>query len=434
MIMKEKFLAFAMILLVSGVAYAQPGWNFPDNEEDSLTTSEKMAYYTDHLKTGDFKESLPPLQWLLHNVPDLNESIYINGAKIFENLAEMAGDPEQKKVYQDSALLMYDLRIQYFNEEAKVLNRKAFAAYGFYKDDQSKYGELYDLYSRTFEVSGQDVWDQNLLAYMDVVRRYRATGGDVSDTRVLQIYEEIVDIIEKKMETGEGQEKTKENVYRLLAATIDIDCGFIRDKLGPELQENPDDLELAKNIFRFGVNGKCMDLPVFLEASHIIFENEPTYGMAKLIADRSFVNKDFETAVEFYEKAQQLTEENLKKSEIYTKMANIRSNQDEKPEARQLIYKAIEADPGNTEAYNTLGNLYFNSYNDCKRGENEVKDRAVFFAAYDMYKKAGNTEGMQQAHEQFPLMETLHAYDIMPGDPVKVGCWINESFTAKRRD
>ena len=209
MIMKKIFPVFAIVLLISGVANAQPGWNFPDNEEDSLATTEKMALYADHMKLGEFKESLPPLQWLLHNVPELNESIYINGAKIFENLAETTGETEQKKVYQDSALMMYDLRMKYFNDEAKVMNRKAFAAYGFYKDDQAKYQELYDLYSKTFEMSGQDVWDQNLLAYMDVVRRYRASGGDISDEKVMQIYNRIVDIIDQKMAQGEDQDKTK---------------------------------------------------------------------------------------------------------------------------------------------------------------------------------------------------------------------------------
>ncbi|MBS0001320.1 MAG: hypothetical protein KFF73_20210 [Cyclobacteriaceae bacterium] len=432
--MKHKILVFVIAISGSYMACAQPGWNFPDNEEDSLQTGEMMALYADHMKSGEYQASLPPLQWILENVPDLNESIYINGAKILENLVDLTGDAEKKKIYQDSALLMYDLRIKYFDNEAQVLNRKAFAAYGFYKDDQSKYGELYDLYARTFEMSGQDVWDQNLLAFMDVIRRYRSAGGDVSDDEVLKIYDQIAGIIDQKIEQGEDLEKTKDNVYRLLASIVSIDCDFIREKLGPELQENPDDLGLAKNIFRFGFNGKCMALPAFLEACFVIFENEPTYGMAKLIADRSFINKDFDTALEFYDKAVQLTEENLKKSGIYVNQANVKSSQGKRSEARQLLYEAIEADPGNVEAYDNLGNLYFNSYNDCKQGENEVKDRAVFFAAYEMYKKAGNTEGMQQAREQFPLMETLHAYDILPGDPVQVGCWINESFTAQRRD
>jgi tetratricopeptide (TPR) repeat protein len=389
------------------------------------------------MKAGNFKEALPPLQWLLNNVPDLNESIYINGAKIFESLVDITNDPEQKIIYEDSALLMYDLRIKYFNDEAAVMNRKAYAAYGFYKGDPEKYQELYDTYSRTFSLDRNEIWDQNLLAYMDVVRRYRLNGGNLPDEKVLEIYDQIIQLIDEKKEKGEDEEKlekVRDNVYRLLANIINIDCDFIENKLGPALHENPDDLGLAKNVFRFAFAGKCMDLPIFLEAIRIIYDREPNYGMARLIADRSYINEDFETAMEFYQKALELTDENVKISELYLNMANINSVLGNKPKARNMAHEALNADPTNKDAYTVIGNLYFNSYQECKKGVNEVEDRAVFFAAYEMYRKAGNSDKMRQAKEQFPLMETIHTYNMLPGDAVRVGCWINESYTVQRHE
>jgi tetratricopeptide (TPR) repeat protein len=436
-IMNRIILVLTVASLISSFAIAQPGWNFPDNEQDSLITSEKLALYGDPMKAGDFKQALAPLQWLLINVPDLNESIYINGAKIFESLVDITNDPAQKRIYKDSAMLMYDLRIQYFNDEAAVMNRKSYTGYGFFKDDPAKYKELYDMYSRTFSLDKKEIWDQNLLAYMDVVRRYRLNGGDIPDEKVLEIYDQIIEIVDDKKEQGEEEEKLeklRDNVYRLLANIINVDCEFIQNKLGPALLENPDDLGLAKNIFRFAFAGKCMEIPIFLEAVRIIFDKEPNYGMARLIADRSYVNKDFETALDFYEKAMELTDENVKISELYLNQANINSIRGNKSKARELAFKALNVDPANRDAYNTIGNLYYNSYQECKKGINEVEDRAVFFAAYEMYRKAGNTEGMKQAKEQFPLMETIHTYNMIPGDPVRIGCWINESYTVQRRD
>jgi len=435
--MKLKILAFALAFVGSASLFAQPGWNFPDNEKDSLLAAEKNALYTDNIKTGNFKTAQAPLGWLLINVPDLNESIYINGAKLYENLVEITADPEQRRIYEDSALLMYDLRIKYFNDEVDVLNRKIYTAYGFFKDEPSKFEELYKMYSYVFDHNNYEVWDQNLLAYMDVVRRYKTNGGNIPDEKVLEIYDQIIQIIEYKKEHGEEDEKLekiKDNVYRLLANIINIDCDFIENKMGPSLRDNPDDLGLAKNIFRFAFAGKCMEIPIFLEAVRIIFKKEPNYGMAKLIADRSYVNKDYETALEFYDKAMLLTEENLKISELYLNQATINSTLGHKSKARQLAYKALEADPGNKDAYTTIGNLYYNSYQECKKGIDEVEDRAVFFAAYEMYKRAGNADGMKQAKEQFPLMEIIHTYNKLPGDPVHVGCWINETYAVQRRD
>lgn len=435
--MKAKILTLVFTLYGFSYLFAQSGWNFPENEADSIRTNEKLVLYSDLLKLGNYKQAVPHLQWLLKNTPDLNESLYINGAKIYENLAETEKDPKKKRQYQDSTILMYDLRIKYFDDEAAVLNREAFSAYDFYKDDKSKYKYLFDLFKKTFELNGNQVWDQNLLAYMDVVRRYKLTGGQISDDEVLDIYDQITEIIEYKQgldKNTERLEKISDNVDKLLAATIQVDCDFIQNTLGPKLKSDQDNLKLAKNIFKLAFAGKCLDNPVFMDAALVIYEKEPNYGMAKLIGDRSYLNKNYNDAMKYYGEAIDLTDENLKKAELYANMANIQSILGNKPRARDYALKAINADPGKKEAYNLIGNLYFSSYDECKKGENEVKDRAVFFAAYEMYRLAGNTDGMKKAKEQFPTMETIFTYDMQVGQKITVDCWINETVTIQRRD
>ena len=78
--MKSTFLTLAFILVGFSYVFAQtPGWNWP---EDRQTAEEKNVIYTDMMKLGNYKLAVPPLSWLLVNAPDLNESIYINGARI----------------------------------------------------------------------------------------------------------------------------------------------------------------------------------------------------------------------------------------------------------------------------------------------------------------------------------------------------------------
>ena len=137
--MRYKKSFFLALLIVTFEAHAQFNW-----PEDRATAEEKNAYYTDNMKSGNYKATIPALQWLMNNAPDLNPSIYINGAKIYEGLADAEKDPKQKIIYADSALIMYDLRIKYFNDEAKVLNRKAFKAYKYQKGRKEKYQELFE--------------------------------------------------------------------------------------------------------------------------------------------------------------------------------------------------------------------------------------------------------------------------------------------------
>jgi tetratricopeptide (TPR) repeat protein len=433
--MKSTILTFAITLIGFSYVFAQtPGWNWP---EDRQTAEEKNVIYTDMMKLGHYKEAVPALSWLLTNAPDLNESIYINGAKIYENLVESEKDEAKKKDYMDSTILMYDLRIKYFNDEAAVLNRKAFTAYKFYKDDKEKYQELYDLYKRTFELNKNNVWDQNLMAYMDIVRRYKLTGGDVSDEKVLEIYDEIVEIIQFKINQGKNVDRLEvinDNVDKVLAATVKVDCDFIQNTLGPKLKDDPSDLKLAKNIFKLSMAGKCLDLPIFLDAAKVMFDQEPNYGMARLIGDKSFANGEYEVALQYYGEAIKLTEDNVKIGDIYLKQAHIKGTQKKKVQARDFAKMALTADPSLKDAWTLIGNLYYTSYNDCKKGENIVADRAVYFAAFEAYRKAGNSDAMRSAKAQFPTMEEIFTYNMEVGQPIKVGCWINEVVTIQRRD
>jgi hypothetical protein len=111
--MKSKFFLVGLIvILFIGNANAQ--WNWPDDKAKAET---KNALYTDSFKQGNFRAAANHLSWLLINAPDLNKSIYINGVKIYDGLASEATDEAQKVVYQDSVLLLYDLRIKHFNQE-----------------------------------------------------------------------------------------------------------------------------------------------------------------------------------------------------------------------------------------------------------------------------------------------------------------------------
>lgn len=430
---KTWIFSFVFCLGAVLVAKAQPGWNWP---EDKATAEEKNALYTDLLKQDNFKGALPHLEWLLTNAPDLNVSLYINGAKIYEGLADTESDPAKTVEYQDKALSMYDKRIQYFNDESDVLNRKAYTAYKYYKDNKAKYPELVTLFEKVFELNGVNTLDNNLLAFMDVVRRYKLSGGDISDEKVLEYYDKIMAVIDQKIAKGVNVDRLKkyaENIDKLLTATVTVDCPFVENNLGPKLRANPSDLTMAKKIFQLLLTGKCSDSPLFVEAAKVVNEQEPSYGVAKVIAVKAAADGDNETAFKYYNQAIELADDQQKKAEIYLDMAKINATQGQKSTARANARKALSMDPSQIEAYTLIGNLYFSSYEECRGGESKVKDRGVFLAAYEMYKKAGNTDAMEKAKEQFPSIGEIFEEGMQEGQSMMVGCWIQENVTLQRR-
>ncbi|MGK7395854.1 MAG: tetratricopeptide repeat protein [Candidatus Cyclobacteriaceae bacterium M3_2C_046] len=431
--MKTKSLfAFIAFTVIVNAAFAQSAseWNWP---EDKASAEERYVLYKDALKQDNYTVAKKPHLWLLKNVPDLHNSLYIDGAKIYEGLAEIEDDAQKTLELQDSALTMYDLRIKYFNDEANVLNRKAYTAYKYWSNRQAKYPELFEIYDKTFTMNGNKVASYIIVPYMDVVRRYKLATKKLNDEEVIEIYDKVNEIIDSK-QSSEKTETIKENVDKIFMATVNVDCNFITNNMGPKFRENPDNLDQAKKIMQLMYAGKCTDDPLFLETVKAIFEKEPEYGLAYLIGIKSIQNEEFEVAGEYLKQAIEMTEDNSKKADIFMKLGDMENMNADKVGARSYYRQAVNADPTQKEAYEKIGDLYFHSFEQCKGGENIVKDRAVYLAAYEMYRRAGASQKMAQAKSQFPSKEEAFTYDMYAGDQLTVGCWIGETVTLATRD
>ncbi|WP_053406174.1 lipopolysaccharide assembly protein LapB [Persicobacter sp. CCB-QB2] len=434
--MKFKFILVLTLSMVWGASFAQSGWNWPAGQEE--LAQEKNVIYTDNLKAKNYAACQEPLLWLMVNAPDLNKSLYQNAAKIYDALATKEKDPARKKQLQDSALRSYDLRIQYFGQKASVLDRKAYYAYKYFKDSPEEYPGLVKLYQEVISLKGNKTMDRNCFGYFDIVRRYRSQDESAfTNEEVLAIYDEVDGILTAQMKTSkkpEEVEKIKDLVDQLLPQIIDVDCDFIANNLGPKLQQDPQNIDLARQIFKLSYAGQCMDLPVFLAATKIIYEQEPSFGMAKLIAVKEKQNGNYENAMKFFHLAEEQAEDAEKQADMKLEIAGIHEKQKNLSQARKMAMEAVALNPAKVEAYTFVGNLYFGSFERCRQNQNKVKDRAVFIAAYEMYAKAGNKSGMANAKSQFPNMEDIFTYDLNVGDPVNIGCWINKTVQVQKRD
>ncbi|RLD23253.1 MAG: hypothetical protein DRI71_05730 [Bacteroidetes bacterium] len=436
--MKKVLTTLSLLVTISFTIVAQPGWNWP---EDRATAEEKNVLYVDAVKMGDYKGAVAPLQWLLTNAPDLNSSIYKNGSKIYDNLAKVEKDASQKSVYLDSLMWMYDMRMQYFNDSINVMNRKIFKAYKFYIRDQSKSEWLLEMFDETYSISGSKVMDQNLLAYMNIIKMNKLAKKNLTDEQVLERYTNITEVIDGKINALEAKGgstdrimKQKNAIDKILTEIVVIDCSFVHDTMGPKFQASPDDIKLVKRMFSFMLTGKCTDSKLFLDIAKQLQVLEPNYGLAKLIGTKCLAAGNYGCAQKYYNEALSYTEDGTQKADIYIQMGKMEVKRNNKSSARQNYRKAISADPANKDPYVAIGDLYYHSYEQCKRMENKVEDRLVFIAAYEMYKRAGNTKKMHSAKTQFPSKVEIFTDDYEKGQIMTVGCWIKEKVALQSRD
>jgi len=434
--MKKIFYTLTLLFATGTLLMAQDGWNWPEDEAKKAKAMEKNALYSDMLTAENYEAAKPPLDWLLKETPDLNPSIYIQGVKIYENLYENATGERQKNL-QDSVIVLYELRMKYFDDVENVLNREAYAAYSAWKNRKDKYKELYELEKKAFEMLGAKSGIGNTVAYMDAARRYKLSGGELTDIDIINIYSDITEALDEMEASGESKakvDKYRDFVDKLFNATVEINCAMIDEQLYPKYLDNGKQMKDAERIVKFALIGSCTSSEAFLAAAKQMIEQNPEYGLIRLIAIRSKASGDYDIASSYFEKALSLTEDNIKQADIYIELADIASKRGSKAKARSYAYKAIEADPSKKEAYVIIGDLYLKSFPECKGGQDMVKDRAVYIAAYDMYQKGGNAERMAVAKEQFPSKEDLFNYGYDVGDSMTVGCWVGATVSLRTRD
>jgi tetratricopeptide (TPR) repeat protein len=431
------FLATALIVVTANFAQAQcDDWNWP---EDKQTATEKNVLYDDYMKNGQYDKAVAPLNWLLKNAPNLNKSIYINGEKIFDNLASAEKNPEKKKVYIDSLMIIFDMRIKYCNDESTVLNRRSFAAYKYYRDDKTKLKETLDLFEKTFKINGTGVFDQHLVAYMDIIRRNKLYLKNLSDEEIIARYDVIIETADNKIKekAGRGVDQiiqNKNTIDDILIGIVDVNCDFVKNNMAPKYKENPNDINLAKKIFRFMLSGKCTDDPLWMETGEAIGAIEPDFGLFKNLALKALSNGDVNKAESLFKKALDNTDSPSDKADMYLNLGDIESKRGNKVAARENYRKALNSDANKSEAWDKIGYLYYNSFDDCAEKKSQAKDRAVYLVAFEMFQRAGNTRMMNAAKEQFPSKDDIFLDNIEKGSEIKVNCWINETTKIQTRD
>jgi tetratricopeptide (TPR) repeat protein len=416
-------------------------WKWPEDGTLKAKAEESVSLYTDYQKNGEFQKAVAPLNWLLTTLPDLNTSIYINGADIFDKLADREKNPVRKQALIDSLMLMYDLRIKYCGEEATVTNRKALSSAKYNLNTAGKEAEVLALFDKAFELNGNNVIDGSLIPYLQAVRLNKLKLKNLTDEQVLQRYDKVIEIIDAKIKKAQSEGKPidkylayKADADKILISIVKVDCDFVRKNLAPKFKQNPADIGLAKKIFAFMLQDGCTDDPLWLEAGEAIHNGgEKDYGLAKNLGKGYYRMEKFDKAEFYFKEALEIATTTSDKADVLLLLGSNESRKGNKTSARELFRQAIDADAGNKEAYEKIGDLYFSSFSECSKKESYAEDRLVYLAAYEMYARSGNQQKMAQAKGQFPSTTELFELNWNEGEVKRVGCWINESVTLKTR-
>jgi tetratricopeptide (TPR) repeat protein len=298
---------------------------------------------------------------------------------------------------------------------------------------------------QAFEKSGNNVMDGTLVPYFQIVRLNAVNEKTITDVQILERYDKLMAIIDAKIKKAQSEgkpidkyKKYKEDIDAMLITMVKVDCDFVRTNLGPKFKQNPKDYSLAKKIFTFMLQGKCTDDPLWLEAAEAVHsdpEGTKDCGLAKNLGIIYIAKDNLEKGEAFLKEAQGICTESKDKAEVLLHLGSLEARKNNKSGARELYRKAASTDAGVAkDAYEKIGDLYWNSRADCEKKVNQADDRLIFLLAGDYYQRAGNPTKLKMAKEAFPSKEDIFLVNYKVGESKKVECWINETTTIKTRD
>lgn len=402
------------------------------NPDKELTT--KLVLAQDDVRLKNYRAATHSLHWLLTNAPDHNEAIYIMAYKAYEHAAEDAVDSKEKEVLLDSMLTVYLLKEQQFKLTRLEENNLAFRYYKYFKNDPVRLKEGFARFQKLYNSAGSIV-NNNLAAYMALARSYHQNVQPLELNDLSEIREQIVSVIDRKLKNGADQERMSRNqaiVDQLFNELIDgrITCEYLS-----ELSKNLDRENVAAQVVGWSLDAGCTGERFFTDALEVLVKQDTTnIGAMKILAKKAAASEKYDKAIGWYQKIIPLEDTDVKKAADYLDLARVYALKSDKPQARAAAFKAVELDDTQlATAYSFVANLYMSSFDDCAEKNSIIEDRALFMAAYDLFKQAGNMEGMQAAQAQFPTRSQAHTEDLYEGNELAVGCWINVKTLLKTR-
>jgi len=253
--------------------------------------------------------------------------------------------------------------------------------------------------------------------------------------KVNAILENIAGNPEQRNAEAAGQ--LKPSIDLIFAQSGAADCNTLDGLYKDKVAQNLSNLDYLNSVIGFYKRIRCVDSDVYFKAAVAAHKIQPTAESANACAEMAFKKNEYSRSISFYEEATKLSTDKLEKAEYQYKIAQIYSNIDNYPKAREAARNSLEYNPNNGKPYILIGKLYAGSniYDD------PVLRKTVFWVAVDKFQKAKQVDSSvaDEANElirryspYFPSRDDIFFKpELQEGQSFFVGGWIGESTVCR---
>ncbi len=413
-----------------------------DQDKDFIN---EYSLYTEFYRQSDFKSAMPHWKKLYKRYPKCSPNIYIQGLKMHQDLLEKAVNQDDKNMYINKIMDIYDNRVKHFKQKGYVLGRKG--TFWFKHKlldeniDENKLKEIhktgYGWLEESINEQGNKTETPVTVVFMQTTNQLFKMG-EISKETVIQNYEKCMAIIESHLADNPDDNNivlSKETIERLFGISGAADCDALVNIYAPQFEENPDDAEFIKGMLRKLNRAGCDNSDLFANATERLYELDPSGEAAFNMARRFLKRDEYDKANEYYKMStEQITDPEILELAYYEYALFIFLKENDLQTARFYARKALEINPKNCQALMLIGNIYLQASS--KFSTDDFEKATVFWVAVDYFNRArrAGDECMSDAATQaskyrayFPDKETGFFNGLTEGQNYTVGGWINET-------
>ncbi len=407
------------------------------SSEDSIHCGKYLSAYRQFFLINVYEHALESWWIVFHDCPASSEKMYVHGATMYRSYIEAAPEGPAREGLIDTLMMIYDQRIAYFGGEGNVLGRKGKDLLTYRGTDIEQVHHAYEMLRKSVKLQGEESREQVMLLLISAGISLNKEDK-IDSNQVIEDYLMVSGILDQKKGSSTRRERTRSAINEMMLKENMLSCEALNHYYEPQFEQYSKDKAYQEKLINLYSAAGCNHSDICVAASENLYSMEPGPESAHHLAMLFITRNDYEKAAGYLEQA--LEGENIDiliRAEWYYELAVVSSARKEHCKAIEYAREAINLKSDYGKAYIQLGDAFIASRTNLG---DEFQQRTAFWAAADMYKKAGLVDPSvtEEANRklnaytvQFPDHEEIFFHDLKDGDTYLVGGCINEHTTVR---
>ena len=381
-----KFLLSAAFALLAAASTAQD-FNDPKYAKWGSTAEEREQnilnsnFLKEACDNKDFNAAAGYFSKLVATAPEASENTYVRGTTIYKNKINRAKTLDEKNMYVDSLLLVYDLRVKYFGDhptrgKAYILDRKA-REYVIYRPNDRE--GIRKAFREAIDVAGSQVDPETVVLYFSNLCEDFKNTDEVMPDEIIAEYDRLAPVFENKPDAAELKGQF-DAAFGLSGAAS---CENLEALFRSKLEAAPDDEALLAQAVALMSRAKC-DGDFFFGIAEKYYALKPSSETALFLAQGFQAKKEYDKALKYLDEALAAETDNAEREKLLVRISLVDLVANDIPAAASAARQVRDLNPENGVAYFVLAQCYAASAAAC----GGFAGQATFWAAYDTMSQA----------------------------------------------